>query len=83
MVVMQGSHQMEDSMSELGILYRSIRGLLDKFGSGLWQHDRREVNEAAHIMAHSNAYWNSPIVWMDRPSIFLVDQFKPANVTIF
>ncbi|CAI0476924.1 unnamed protein product [Linum tenue] len=67
--------------SEIGVICRSIRRLLEESGTGTWQHVGRDGNNAAHIMAHTETRWNECIVWMDNPPFFLVDQLQLDNVT--
>ncbi|CAI0386761.1 unnamed protein product [Linum tenue] len=51
-------------------------------GENTWRHARRQANMAAHIMAHSDISWNSPVLWVDSPTHFLVNQLILDNVTI-
>ncbi|CAL1381117.1 unnamed protein product [Linum trigynum] len=37
---------------------------------------------AAHIMAHCDMSWDSPVVWVDSPQNFLINQLILDNVTI-
>ena len=55
---------------ELVIICKNIRGLLPKFDTCVWNHGYRKVNEVSHIMAHSIANCNTPIVIMDIPPTF-------------
>ena len=61
---------MDDNITELGIVCKSIRESFPKFDTRVFNHGYREVNEAAHIMAHSVANCNTPIVIMDIPPTF-------------
>ncbi|CAI0476738.1 unnamed protein product [Linum tenue] len=51
-------------------------------GDSTWRHVRRQANMAAHITAHSDISLNSPVVWVDSPPHFLVNQLMLDNVTV-
>ncbi|CAI0436937.1 unnamed protein product [Linum tenue] len=70
--------------TELGVISRRIINLLQETSSGRVDimHARREANNAAHIMAHSETRWDSREVWIDRPPIFLVDQLILDDATV-
>ena len=55
---------------ELGVICKNIRGLLPKFETCVWNHGYHKVNEVFHIMAHSIANCNTPIVIMGIPPTF-------------
>ncbi|CAI0546892.1 unnamed protein product [Linum tenue] len=53
-----------------------------ELGGGSWRHVKRQGNRAAHVMAHCEMSWDSPVVWIDSPPNFLVNQLILDNVTI-
>ncbi|CAL1389644.1 unnamed protein product [Linum trigynum] len=67
------------SRSEVGVLCRNIRRLVDE-RQGSFSHVYREANEAAHILAHARTRWDERVVWLDRPPICIVDQVSMDNV---
>ena len=66
----QGLHDVDNNIMELGIICKNIRGLLPMFDTCVWNHGYRKVNEVSHIMVHSIANCNTPIVIMDIPPTF-------------
>ena len=72
---------MDDHITELAIICKSIRELFPKFDTRVFSHGYREVNEGAHIMAHCIANWNILMVLMDIPPISLIDHVKLDGVT--
>ncbi|CAI0546106.1 unnamed protein product [Linum tenue] len=74
----------DEAISELGVICRSILQKLKQPGGsgGIISHVRRETNNAAHIMAHSESRWDMREVWLDRAPIFLLDQLRLDDVTI-
>ena len=80
LIVCQGLHNVDDNITELGIICKSIRESFPKFDTRVFNHGYREVNEGAHIMAHCIANWNIPMVLMDIPLISLIDHLKLAGV---
>ena len=72
---------MDDNITEVGIICKSIRELLPKFDKHVFNHGYRDVNESAHIMAHCIANWNTPMVLMDIPPISLIDHVKLDGIT--
>ena len=80
MIVCQGLHNVDDNITELGIICKSICELFPKFDTRVFSHGYREVNEGAHIMAHCIANWNTPMVLMDIPPISLIDHVKLDGV---
>ena len=81
LIVCQGLHNVDDNITELGIICKSIRESFPKFDTRVFNHGYREVNEGAHIMAHCIANWNTPMVLMDIPPISLIDHVKLDGVT--
>ena len=71
---------MDDNITELGIVCKSIRESFPKFDTLFFNHGYREVNEGAHIMAHCIANWNIPMVLMDIPPISLIEIHKMDGV---
>ena len=63
---------MDDNITELGIICKSICESFPNFDTRAFSHGYREVNEGAHIMAHCIANWNTPMVLMDIPPISLI-----------
>ena len=66
----QGLHDVDNNIMELGIICKNIRGLLPMFDTCVWNYGYRKVNEVSHIMAHSTANCNIPIVIVDIPRTF-------------
>ena len=71
---------MDDNITELGMICKSIFEVFPKFDTRVLNHCYREVNEGAHIMAHCIANWNTPMVLMDTPPISLIDHLKLDGV---
>ena len=70
LMALQGFHDVDNNILELGIICKNIRGLLPKSDTCVWNHGYGKVNEVSHIMAHSIANCNTPIVIMDIPPTF-------------
>ena len=70
LMVWQGLHDMDNNIMLLGIICNNIHGLIPKFDTCVWNHGYHNVNELCHIMAHSIANCNTPIVIMDIPPTF-------------
>ena len=66
----QGLHDVDNNIMLLGIICNNIHGLIPKFDTCVWNHSYHNVNEVSHIMAHSIANSNTPIVIMDIPPTF-------------
>ncbi|CAN0876047.1 hypothetical protein LINGRAHAP2_LOCUS11081 [Linum grandiflorum] len=81
--IVQQVQEMGEDLSEIRVICRSIRRLLDEFDSAQIQHCSREDNKTAHIMAHSEARWNYRVEWVDRPPIYIVYQLILDNVTVY
>ncbi|CAL1360124.1 unnamed protein product [Linum trigynum] len=45
------------------------------------RHISRDANKGAHLMAHVETRWNEPVIWVERPPVYLVDQLQLDNVT--
>ena len=71
---------MDDNITELGIICKSICELFPKFDTRVFSHGYRKVNEGAHIMAHCIANWNTPMVLMNIPPISLIENHKLDGV---
>ena len=80
LIVCQGLHNVDDNITELGIICKSIRESFPKFDTRVFNHGYRQVNEGAHIMAHCIANWNTPMVLMDIPPISLIENHKLDGV---
>ncbi|CAI0464675.1 unnamed protein product [Linum tenue] len=77
-----GVRRSSEIQTELGVICRNIRKLLEETGGGTLQYVSRKANKAAHIMAHTNILWDIADVWFDRPPLNLIDQLKLDDVTI-
>ena len=70
LMALQGFHDVDNNILELGIICKNISGLLPQFDPCVWNYCYRKVREFSHIMAHSIANCNTPIVIMDIPPTF-------------
>ncbi|CAI0465370.1 unnamed protein product [Linum tenue] len=68
--------------TEVGLISRRTVSFLRDNGLDVMhiRHVRRQANNAAHIMAHSETRWDCREVWLDRPPVFLVGQLRLDDV---
>ncbi|CAI0428684.1 unnamed protein product [Linum tenue] len=66
--------------TELGVICRNIKRLLQELGDGGCRHVYRTANAAAHIMAHTRTRWNETEIWFDRPPMNVIDQLELDSV---
>ena len=67
---------------EWGTICKNILGWLPKFDTCVWNHCYRKVNEVSHIMAHSIANCNNPIVIMDIPQKKLITKIRKTKLEL-
>ncbi|CAL1411892.1 unnamed protein product [Linum trigynum] len=65
---------------EIGRICTSIRQKLAAGHNRSIQHVKRTANSAAHLMTECETHWNSPVVWVDRPPMILIDQLRLDDV---